>query len=711
MMKGGIWETPIFGIKLRANNFGMNCRDFFSGLILFGLMVCLNTNLVAQQRPPAVPPAQKEDSTQSKRVKIIHASILSYLKENDTSFEKLVGRVELKQDSTYFFCDSAYFFESSNLLEAYSKVRIEMADSLFLFGDRLTYDTDTKVSEVYNNISLTNQDVVLTTDRMTFYREENYGFYKDGGKMVDDDNVLTSILGYYYPNEDMAYFRDSVKLVSPDYTLTTDTLGYNTETKVSYFLTETYIVSEDGEIKTKDGFYDTENGVVSLYSRSTVKDSSYVLVADTIIYYEKRDYGFARGDVLVFQDDSSLQIHGGLAQFNRKTDESWVTRNAIAVHTFKDDTLYVWADTLFSVKEYELVKKEFPVEGNATSVETPDSLISDSVLTDSSLTDSLTTSLDSVVLQQPQPDSVTVIVKADSTLKDTSVTVVTVDSIMQNTDPGIFPPNPNESDGQVGPAAQAWRDSAYVVDSLEIRLIKAYKNVKFFMDKMQGRADSMVYFYDDSVMYLYGNPVLWSEESQLTGDTIVIWMKNEKADSMWVGRNAFLASREDTVGFNQIKGKELRAKFKDDELYRVHVIGNSESIYFAKNDDDTTNIYYEGMNKALAQEMIMYFEENEVKKIIFLTNPEGTYYPFFKVVLEQNELDGMRWRIEEKPDEPELFRQADTVQRRPSTPLITEPESETDIEGTPENSPAEKALEGSTQQSGTLPEPLPGQKR
>ena len=175
------------------------------------------------------------------------------------------------------------------------------------------------------------------------------------------------------------------------------------------------------------------------------------------------------------------------------------------------------------------------------------------------------------------------------------------------------------------------------------------------MNDMQGRADSLVYMFDDSMIYMYQKPVLWADESQITGDSIIIWMKDSKIDSMWVGANAFLASKEDTVGFNQIKGKEMRAKFVDNKLYRLHVIGNSESIYFAKNEDDTTNVFYEGMNQALAQEMFMYFEENEIQRIVFVSKPEGTFYPFFEVVFKENKLEGLLWRGEERPEKPEIF--------------------------------------------------------
>ncbi|MEZ4827437.1 MAG: OstA-like protein [Bacteroidia bacterium] len=645
---------------------------YWFGLLFFITGALGSLKLQAQPVRPGVVTA---DTARTKRVEILHASVLSYLRSQEVEFEKLVGRVEMKQDSTLFFCDSAYFFETDHRLEAYSKVRIEMPDSVFLFGEKLTYDTESKISEVYKKIRLTNQDVVLTTDRLTYLRNEEYGFYREGGKMVDGDNVLTSILGYYYPNRDMAYFRDSVKLVNPDYVLVTDTLGYDTENKISYFLTKTYITSEDGEIETENGNYDTERGIVNLYSRSIVRDSSYLLVADTLTYFDKRDLGFARGDVQVFQDDSSLQIRGGLAQFNRKTDESWVTRQAVAIHTFDDDTLYVMADTLFSVKQQKIIRKRFPSRPTTDSLEKraseetaaplqTDSLVADPVLTDT------------VNKTSPIPDSL-----------ETVVLIDTIDAA--------------EVKNLVGPPQT--NDALYREDTVETRLVKAYHNVRFFMNDLQGRADSMVYFYDDSVMYLYNDPVLWSDENQLTGDTIIIWMKNEKADSMWVGKDGFLASREDTVGYNQIKGKEMRVKFKENEIYKMHILGNSESIYFAKNEDDTTHIFYEGMNKALSQEMMIYFEDNEVMRIVFLTQPEGTYYPFYKIVFEANQLDGLKWRIRERPEKPKIFEK----EGAPEPEKNAEPESalpQKTREETLKETPAETPIPQSQSDSGPPPQ-------
>ena len=187
-------------------------------------------------------------------------------------------------------------------------------------------------------------------------------------------------------------------------------------------------------------------------------------------------------------------------------------------------------------------------------------------------------------------------------------------------------------------------------DSMGNRTFRAYNNLSFFMGEMQGVADSLVYQYQDSNIVLYQDPVIWSDESQITGDTIFVQMKYNQPDSMWIGKNGFMVSKEDTVGFNQVKGKEIQAKFKDNALARLHVIGNSESIYFSKNDEGN----YEGMNQALSQEMIIMLRDNTAYRIIFLANPEGTFKPIYEVLFQENKLDNMKWRIDERPIRPPL---------------------------------------------------------
>ena len=49
----------------------------------------------------------------------------------------LIGNVKLRHDSMYMYCDSALIFEKTNSVEAFSNVRMEQGDTLFIYGDHL----------------------------------------------------------------------------------------------------------------------------------------------------------------------------------------------------------------------------------------------------------------------------------------------------------------------------------------------------------------------------------------------------------------------------------------------------------------------------------------------------------------------------------------------------------------------------------------------
>ncbi|MEO0639960.1 MAG: OstA-like protein, partial [Bacteroidota bacterium] len=395
-------------------------------------------------------PIDPNDTTAQKRLRILNATYLSYTQTDTLPVQKLIGKVQMQQDSTLFFCDSAYFYETENKIEAFGRVRIEMSDSVFLYGDRFAYDGATRIAEVYDKILLTNQKSDLTTDRLTYYREEDYGYYSGGGELEDGENILTSAFGYYYPNQNEAFFKEEVVLTHPDYVLRTDTLGYRTDTKIAEFLTYTLIDSKDGLLETTSGIYDTEASKVDLFERPILRDSSYTMIADTIIYIDQENIGFAKGDLLIEQEDSSLQIRGNYGQFNRQTDESVVAQSPVAIQLFDEDTLYIFADTLAALKAQVITEEKGEMEPPL---------------------------VDSTQLDTTQAD----------TVAGTGV-----------------------NDSLVGPAPFV----PIEYDTSEIRLFRAYRSVQFFMTDMQGRCDSMVYFYDDSTIYLFGQPVIWSEQGQ-----------------------------------------------------------------------------------------------------------------------------------------------------------------------------------------------------
>ena len=54
--------------------------------------------------------------------------------------EILTGNVIFFHEGAYMFCDSAYLFQQTNTFEAFSNVRMEQGDTIFVYGDYLHYE-------------------------------------------------------------------------------------------------------------------------------------------------------------------------------------------------------------------------------------------------------------------------------------------------------------------------------------------------------------------------------------------------------------------------------------------------------------------------------------------------------------------------------------------------------------------------------------------
>ncbi len=89
----------------------------------------------------------------------------------------------------------------------------------------------------------------------------------------------------------------------------------------------------------------------------------------------------------------------------------------------------------------------------------------------------------------------------------------------------------------------------------------------------------MFYSFKDSVFRLYDDPVVWSKENQITGDTILLFTKNKKADRMEIFKNSFLASIVKPEIFNQVRSTRMDAYFIDGNIDSVRARGSMRNVF------------------------------------------------------------------------------------------------------------------------------------
>ena len=631
---------------------------------------------------------------QEQRTRIILEKSTSLTVDTKTNIN-YVKNPTFRHDNATLTCDSAVFYKDRNYFEAYRNVHINQGDTVNIYSDFLNYDGNKKLAHLSSNVRLVDLTSTLTTNILDYDMGLKYGTYLNGGKIVNKDVVLTSKRGYYFANTKDAYFRYNVVVVTPQSTVKSDTLRYNTLTNWTYFYGPTNIKGKDDNLYTEDGAYNTKTENAYFGRKNLYTEGTKSLKGDSLYYNGKTGYGKAVRNI-VFKDTSDKTLlRGQLGEYYKFDERVIVTKQAYFAMATKDsikiagkmmpDTLWLGADTLEAQKTLQknlvilkkpIVKKDNEIgkddekaklekekekseaRKEAAKVKTdtkatlnqpkdkksskkdkkqakdftnePPQVKIDSIklLRSKFVTDSLRK--DSVVIVQKKiADSVTnakkVAVKANNTLKDSKIPSKT---------PALKTALKKDSVIAFNPA-----------DTVRTRVIKAYHDVRVFKSNMQARADSLFYTAADSVLRWYKNPILWSQGSQQTGDTIYVFFKNEKIHSFQVLKNSFAVNAEtDTTKFNQAKGTTTTGFFEDGNLKNMFIDGNAESIYFDKDDKNV----YKNMNQTASSRIKFTFVDKELAKVTMFREIEGRTDPIEKLPKETL-LTGFIWKPELRP--------------------------------------------------------------
>jgi hypothetical protein len=182
------------------------------------------------------------------------------------------------------------------------------------------------------------------------------------------------------------------------------------------------------------------------------------------------------------------------------------------------------------------------------------------------------------------------------------------------------------------------------------RLIYAYYKVKFYKSDLQGLCDSLTYSASDSLMRLFNKPILWSDANQLTAQFIHIKLFDGKIYQLRMNNNAYIVSQYDSLRFNQIKGKKMIGYFIENDLRKIDVNGNGETVYYIKDDNDGS---LSGVNKAECSDMAIYINDNKVEKLKMYKKPSGIMHPPKEVNPADMQLKDFEWLNSYRPQNAE----------------------------------------------------------
>ncbi|WP_433902332.1 OstA-like protein [Sphingobacterium puteale] len=195
--------------------------------------------------------------------------------------------------------------------------------------------------------------------------------------------------------------------------------------------------------------------------------------------------------------------------------------------------------------------------------------------------------------------------------------------------------------------AQGGKKDSLAQDTAKTRILKAYYNARLFKSDLQAVADSMYYGMQDSMFRLMGKPMMWAENSQISGDTIFLQVKNQKLDNSLLVGNAFMVNAtSDSLKFNQIKGRKITSFFTNNRMERLFVDGNAENIFY--NIDEKTNVTTELVHDRSSRFKIL-MEDNKLKEYVSIRKVDGKVYPIAEVTADKEFLPNFTWRPEDRP--------------------------------------------------------------
>ena len=141
-------------------------------------------------------------------------------------------------------------------------------------------------------------------------------------------------------------------------------------------------------------------------------------------------------------------------------------------------------------------------------------------------------------------------------------------------------------------------------------------------------------------MTMYTDPILWHGEQQLLGEEIKIYMNDSTIDWAHIINQALTVEKKDSIHYNQVSGKEMKAFFIDGDMRLVEVNGNVLVVYYPVEEKDSSLIM---MNYSEGGLLKMYLKERRMERGVFVGKTTGTAYPLDQIPPDKSRLPSFVW--------------------------------------------------------------------
>lgn len=594
-------------------------------------------------------PMKAPTSDTFKEFEIMRAPSMRSVKLNDqTTLQTLAGGAIIKQGGTIFHSDSAVINPTTHIIEAFGNIHINQGDTIHTYSQYLKYLGVEKIAYLKKNVKLTDGKGTLTTQDLDYNMETGIGNFYTGGRVVEGKSVITSKEGTYYSDTRDVYFKKNVEVKDDKNYIRTDSLLYNMESKVSSFITKTYIKNNQVEINTTQGSYDLKTGNAFFTERTSVKDSTgRIYTANYMALDDFSGNAQMEGNAVIIDTANNFTLFANQIFLNKKNNSFLATRKPVLMIKQKNDSTYIAGDTIFSGIKTKIEFEKSQLQKDSVRKNT-------NVQQDKKVSEFVKDSLPKEIFHPSKSDSLS---NLDS-LKSSTIKVDSIKTELPKTNPPplVKPTGKPQTGGKYSGQSEVNKEipkEEWTAAGDTIRYFIAFHHVKIYNDSLQSTSDSMYFSTMDSVIRLYYDPIIWSGNTQITGDTVFLFTKNQQPERLYAFEKGMIVNQTKEGFFNQMAGKTINGYFIDGKINLLTVKGSqAESIYYLQEEDQS----YIGMNRASGDVINLFFENDDLKKVNFLNEINGVLFPMWQIPAELKNLKNFRWLDDKRPkNKYELF--------------------------------------------------------
>lgn len=483
-------------------------------------------------------------------------------------------------------------------ISAQEKKRVEILNSGY--GESAP-SIGPNVQRLVDSVYIRHNEILMWCDTAYMYSGTNkvdaYGrvHIKQGDTLHLYANNVT-----YDGDIEFARAWENVKLINKSTTIYSDTLDYDLKENVSYYDDSGKIIDSTMTLTSQIGRYFIDLDQIYFYRDVHAYDEEFDLYSDTVLYETETGRIYVDGPTTIRDSLNTLYTQDGW--YDSNTGEAELSKNPIVF----GETQQLKAEFI----RYNQANGEGMAKGGVRIEDSPNrSIVSGELAIYNELLEIATISDSAVYISYNETD--TFYLHAD-TLRT----------------------SPDTAEGE--------------------KVIEAFYGVRFYRTDMQGICDSLVYYTRDSLIQLYDQPVIWSEIHQLSANYIEMKQRANAPDELHMNGSSFIISEQDTGQFDQIKGKELVGYISNQQLDSIHVNGNGQTLYYAREEESII-----GLNKSESSKIKINFRDGKIYRILFLKKPIGELKPLSKLEDGDKFLPEFDWKKKARPvSHLDIFRDA-----------------------------------------------------